>query len=345
MTGQIVLLDANVLVPQRLSSLLLTLAEHDLFQPRWSEEILEEVERTLVHKLGLDPVKAGRRLDAMRRAFPRAMVTGHEDLQGDPRCDPKDRHVYSAAQVGFADVLVTFNLSDFPAAATEVDDVAVVDPDAFLLALHDQDLRGVEASIEHEADRMRQPAQKVSDVLRGVAGTVPMMANVLHHHWGQDATTMPAYESAGDEGSPWPSPDGEFDFTNPQHVLFMWWTTLGGRLNNPKALGALQRLTWSPKAFGDYMWVDEMLQGSSLASKVYFAVDAPDRDIAFMRFIPEVASDSRTFAAMKISRAVYATLVADAEGRWWVWGIGDRIPATRDVQEARYFPAGIHRGN
>lgn len=111
MTGQIVLLDANVLVPQRLSSLLLTLAEHDLFQPRWSEEILDEVERTLIHKLGLDPVKASRRLDAMRRAFPRAMVTGHEDLQGDLRCDPKDRHVYSAAQVGFADVLVTFNLS------------------------------------------------------------------------------------------------------------------------------------------------------------------------------------------------------------------------------------------
>ncbi|WP_106124135.1 PIN domain-containing protein [Nesterenkonia sandarakina] len=332
MTGQIVLLDANVLVPQRLSSLLLTLAEHDLFDPRWSEEILEEVERTLVHKLGLDPVKAGRRLNAMRRAFPRATVRGHEELPGDPRCDPKDRHVYSAAQVGFADVLVTFNLSDFPAAPTEADDVAVVDPDAFLLALHDQDPRGVEAAIEHEAARMRQPAQEVSDVLRGVAGTVPMTANILHHHWGQSATTMAAYESTGDEGSPWPSPDGEFDFTNPQHVLFMWWTALGGRLNNPEALGALQRLTWSPKAFGDYVWVDEMLEGFSLASKVYFAVDAPARDIAFMRFIPEVAGDSRTFAAMKIPRAVYVTLVANEDDRWWVWDIGNRIPATRDVR-------------
>lgn len=332
MTGQIVLLDANVLVPQRLSSLLLTLAEHDLFQPRWSEEILDEVERTLVHKLGLDSVKAGRRLDAMRRAFPRATVRGHEELPGDPRCDPKDRHVYSAAQVGFADVLVTFNLSDFPAAPTEADDVAVVDPDAFLLALHDQDPRGVEAAIEHEAARMRQPAQEVSDVLRGVAGTVPMTANILHHHWGQSATTMAAYESTGDEGSPWPSPDGEIDFTNPQQVLFMWWEALGERLNNPEALGALRRLTWSPKAFGDYVWVDETLEGFSLASKVYFAVDAPARDIAFMRFIPEVAGDSRTFAAMKIPRAVYVTLVADEDGRWWVWGIGNRIPATRDVR-------------
>lgn len=68
----IALLDANVLVPQRLSSLLPTLAEHDLFQPRWSAEILDEAEQALINRLGVDPTRARRRLNAMRQAFPRA---------------------------------------------------------------------------------------------------------------------------------------------------------------------------------------------------------------------------------------------------------------------------------
>ena len=105
MSAPVVLLDANVLVPQRLSSLLLTLAEHDLFQPRWSEEILNEVERTLANKLGVEPYKAARRIKAMSRAFPRAEVVGYESVTGDLRCDPKDQHVYAAAQLASADFL------------------------------------------------------------------------------------------------------------------------------------------------------------------------------------------------------------------------------------------------
>lgn len=44
------LLDACILVPQRLSSLLLTLADEALYEPRWSETILDETERALVQK-------------------------------------------------------------------------------------------------------------------------------------------------------------------------------------------------------------------------------------------------------------------------------------------------------
>lgn len=46
-------------------------------------------------------------------------------------------------------------------------------------------------------------------------------------------------------------------------------------------------LTFHPPAWGDYQWAITHLEGRSLASKV--AVDAPD-EIAFMRFIPEVAA-------------------------------------------------------
>ena len=68
--SSLALLDACILVPQRLSSLLLTMAEHGLYEPRWSEPILTETERALVQKLDLSPDLARRLLQAMRTAFP-----------------------------------------------------------------------------------------------------------------------------------------------------------------------------------------------------------------------------------------------------------------------------------
>lgn len=105
--SHLALLDACVLVPQRLSSLLLTLAEHGLYEPRWSESILEETERTLIQKLHLSPDLARRRLGSMRTDFPEAAVFGFEELMPGLQCDPKDRHVLAAAISGGVDTLVT----------------------------------------------------------------------------------------------------------------------------------------------------------------------------------------------------------------------------------------------
>jgi hypothetical protein len=43
----ILVLDANVLIPNALCDLLLRLAEEDIYLPRWSAEILNEVRRNL----------------------------------------------------------------------------------------------------------------------------------------------------------------------------------------------------------------------------------------------------------------------------------------------------------
>ncbi|WP_109474821.1 hypothetical protein [Ornithinimicrobium cavernae] len=76
MTGPVVLLDACVLVPYPLVSALLTRAEHELFEPRWSEQILDEVERTLTAKLSVDPDRARYRLNHMEAGFPESSVLG-----------------------------------------------------------------------------------------------------------------------------------------------------------------------------------------------------------------------------------------------------------------------------
>lgn len=96
-----------MLVPYPLVSILLTAAEGELFEPRWSDQILDEVERTLTGKLGLDPSRAGHRLAQMRAGFPESSVHGYEDLVPEMTCDPKDRHVLAAAVAVGADLLVT----------------------------------------------------------------------------------------------------------------------------------------------------------------------------------------------------------------------------------------------
>ena len=124
-----------LLVPIRLATTLLRLAEAGLFQPLWSDQILDEVERNLP-KLGVGPTRAARRVGNMRTAFgAEALVDGFEELIDQMTCDPKDRHVLAAAVHDQADALVTFNLKDFPADATTPHGIEILHPDMFLLQL------------------------------------------------------------------------------------------------------------------------------------------------------------------------------------------------------------------
>lgn len=65
----IVALDANVLYPPSLRDLLLTLAALDAFEPRWSDEILEEVTRNVLAD-NPDISPAAFVLDRRRRSSP-----------------------------------------------------------------------------------------------------------------------------------------------------------------------------------------------------------------------------------------------------------------------------------
>ncbi|CRK60779.1 hypothetical protein [Alloactinosynnema sp. L-07] len=113
-----------------MSDLLLRLAEADTYRLLWSEQVLQEVERNLP-KVTAD--KARKRVDAMRAAFPDAMVTGYEPLINGMTNHPKDRHVLAAAVRANTEVIVTANLKDFPAEALTPYDIDAVHPDDFLM--------------------------------------------------------------------------------------------------------------------------------------------------------------------------------------------------------------------
>jgi predicted nucleic acid-binding protein len=126
------LFDTNVLFGFHLNDVILGMAERGLFRPLWSEEILAELSGNLIEQ-GLPKANAERRINAMRRVFPDATVRGYEDLTGNMTNDPKDRHVLAAGIRANCEVLVTFNLKDFPEDSVAAYDIEIVHPDKFLL--------------------------------------------------------------------------------------------------------------------------------------------------------------------------------------------------------------------
>jgi hypothetical protein len=95
--------------------------------------VLEELGRALEREAGLASDQVRHRLTEMRRAFPDAEVGGYEHLIDGMANHPKDRHVLAAAVRANVEVLVTFNLRDFPENALKPFDITAVSPDDFLL--------------------------------------------------------------------------------------------------------------------------------------------------------------------------------------------------------------------
>lgn len=131
-----VVLDACVLFPSVLRSLLLRAAEAGLYEPVWSERIIEEWQRAAL-RLGAAAV-ADAQMDAslMRPAFPRAMTRARPDIEARHILpDPNDLHVLATAIAAGADAILTFNAADFPRHVLAAEKLDRRDPDGFLWEL------------------------------------------------------------------------------------------------------------------------------------------------------------------------------------------------------------------
>lgn len=120
------LLDTCVLYPAYLCDTLLRLAKVEAYRPLWSADTMRELQRNLIED-GVREERVSRRSGEMVRSFADAMVTGYESLIDSMINDPKDRHVLAAVRAN-AEVIVTFNVRDFPGAALKPYDVVAVHP-------------------------------------------------------------------------------------------------------------------------------------------------------------------------------------------------------------------------
>lgn len=133
-----VLFDANVFFGARLRSITLFLAETDLFLARWTEKINDEWIRN-IHRKQAIPLERLERLRALvNRSVPDCLVTDFETLEASFNLpDPDDRHVLAAALKARADMIVTFNIKDFPDLLLDSLGLQVKHPDEFLLEMFD----------------------------------------------------------------------------------------------------------------------------------------------------------------------------------------------------------------
>ena len=150
-----VVLDACVLGNYSVCDLYLRLAESPrLYLPKWSSELLDETART--HgRLGWPPELIKSFQKAVRCAFPEAMTANYEHLIEHCLNDPKDRHVLACAAHCQAEVIVTFNLRDFPAEALKTWGVQAMHPEDYLLSLYSMDRLIVYQKLAMIADKRR----------------------------------------------------------------------------------------------------------------------------------------------------------------------------------------------
>lgn len=119
MTPIVALLDACVLYSAPLRDLLMRLAGRELYAPRWTEHIHDEwMENVLANRPELSRAKLERTRALMNTHAVGSLVEGYDSLiESLVLPDLDDRHVLVAAIKGKASIIVTYNLSDFPASA------------------------------------------------------------------------------------------------------------------------------------------------------------------------------------------------------------------------------------
>lgn len=169
------LLDTCVLVPSVLRDLLLELGTGPAYRPLWSNCIEDELSKTIVTlrtRRGRDREETRayvtRLLRQMNAALPDARVEVQSNEEGaDNRLPgPGDAHVITAAVAGRADVIVTFNLKDFPKESLP-GALFSQSPDDFLLDLLGLHPEQIESAFEAAIGRTgrRGPAWSRSDLL------------------------------------------------------------------------------------------------------------------------------------------------------------------------------------
>jgi hypothetical protein len=162
-----VLYDACVLYPAPLRDLLVRLALMDLFQARWTDQIHDEwIRNVLAKRPDIAPAKLARCRQLMDLHVPDCLVTGYESLIPTLLLpDAEDRHVLAAAIHSGASLIITFNLSDFPASVLEPFQIEAIHPDAFVVRLWDESPEAVLHAAKLQRAGLKNPSKTVAEFL------------------------------------------------------------------------------------------------------------------------------------------------------------------------------------
>lgn len=135
------------------------LALVDLFRAKWTEAIHEEwIRNVLANRPDLTRVQLERTRMLMDLHVRDCLVEGYErHIRSLELPDVNDRHVLAAAISAKADVILTFNLKDFPAQTLAKYGIKAVHPDEFIVSLIEADAETVCLAAERQRSNLRSP--------------------------------------------------------------------------------------------------------------------------------------------------------------------------------------------
>jgi len=110
-----------------------------------------EVSRNLQENFGVTEQQTAYRESEIRKHFAEAWVEGYEGLIPAMTNHPKDRHVLAAAVRANAEVILTYNLKDFPRASLAPYEITAQGPSEFLKNLFQLDPAEVMQTLEQQA--------------------------------------------------------------------------------------------------------------------------------------------------------------------------------------------------
>lgn len=164
----VVVYDACVLYSAPLRDLLIRVGRSGIVRARWSHDIVEECFRNILKNrptLALESLERTRIL--MNEAVPDCLISGYQSLiPAIELPDPNDRHVLAAAIRAGAQVIVTFNLKDFPKTILSKYDIEAKHPDDFVLDSIELAPGAMVNLIIEQAHGLRNPTHTPADLLR-----------------------------------------------------------------------------------------------------------------------------------------------------------------------------------
>jgi hypothetical protein len=158
--------DACVLYPAFLRDFLVRLAIHGrregVCRAKWTGRIHREWIRAVLRARPELRQKLLRTRELMDRHVRGCRVQGYERWEQRLTLpDPDDRHVLAAALACVADIIVTFNTSDFPAVTLRPFGIVAVQPDTFAYQLLDSGI--VASAAADHLSSLRHPPMSSSD--------------------------------------------------------------------------------------------------------------------------------------------------------------------------------------
>jgi predicted nucleic acid-binding protein len=186
MSNIIVVYDACVLYPAPLRDLLVRLARIGLFHAKWTDTIHDEwIRNVLEDRSDLTRERLERTRDLMNANVLDCLVQDYEHLISTISLpDENDRHVLAAAIQAQAQVIVTFNLKDFPKNAISRYGIEALHPDVFVDNLLNMDEELVCTAVRSQRLNLKNPLRSAEELLatftdQGLKRTVKRLRSLI----------------------------------------------------------------------------------------------------------------------------------------------------------------------